>query len=272
MIALPMAPAERAERLTGRASLSYSSISTYQSCPLKWMFKYVVGLPEESKSSSLVLGSAIHAALQRHFEGLLVDGRPPPLEDLVEAYQIAWGAEADDMTLGVGETRQSLDALAIKMLRVFQQSDLASPAGRVLAVEEELIGEISPDCPPLLARLDLAVDADDAIVITDFKTARSRGSAMQVEDAASQLFIYRELARSFADDRPIRLQFGIFTKTREPQVHVLPVEVSPQQIERVRRIVERVWDAIDSEHFYPAPSMMTCPGCGYRSECRAWCG
>lgn len=38
MIALPMAPAERAERLTGRASLSFSSITTYQSCPLKWYF------------------------------------------------------------------------------------------------------------------------------------------------------------------------------------------------------------------------------------------
>lgn len=271
MIALPMAPAERAERLTGRPSLSYTSIATYQSCPLKWYFRYVVGLPEERKPASLVFGSAIHAALQRHFEGILVAGRPPPFQDLIEAYQLAWNAEADDVALGVGETCQSLEALAVKILRVFQRSDLALPVGRVQAVEEELIGEISPECPPLLARLDLAVESDDAIVITDFKTARSRWSAMQVEDAATQLFIYHELARSFADERPIRVQFAIFTKCREPQVDVLRVETSPQQIERVRRIVERVWNAIDSEHFYPAPSLMTCTGCAHRGACRTWC-
>lgn len=123
MIALPMAPAERAERLTGRASLSFSSISTFQVCPLRWMFRYIVGLPEETKSANLVFGSAIHAALQRHYDGLLADGRPPPVGDVLEAYRVNWTDEVDDVTFGKGETAVTLETLAAKMLRVFRTAN-----------------------------------------------------------------------------------------------------------------------------------------------------
>lgn len=36
--------------------------------------------------------------------------------------------------------------------------------------------------------------------------------------------------------------------------------------------VERVWRAIEGGQFYPAPSVMSCSGCGYREACRAWIG
>jgi len=272
MIALPMTPAERAEQLTGRESLSFSSISTYQACPLKWRFRYVVGLPEETKSASLVFGSAIHSALQRHFEGLLIDSRPPPLDELLDAYRIAWKDEAEDIAFNRGDTAESLEGLAAKMLRVFQGSELARPPGRMLAIEEELVGEISPNCPPMLARLDLAVETDEAVIITDFKTSRSRWSADQAEDSATQLLVYRELAGSMAGGKPVHLQFGVLAKTKEPSVDIHRVAGDPRQIDRVRAIIERVWEAIEAEIFYPAPSPMLCPSCGYRGTCQAWTG
>ncbi|MCP4594600.1 MAG: PD-(D/E)XK nuclease family protein [bacterium] len=43
---------------TGRDYISYSSISTYQRCPLKYYFGYVVGLEPEFVSSSLIFGGA----------------------------------------------------------------------------------------------------------------------------------------------------------------------------------------------------------------------
>ncbi|MEI7688316.1 MAG: PD-(D/E)XK nuclease family protein [Planctomycetota bacterium] len=272
MIALPMAPAERAERLTGRPSLSFSSISTFQACPLRWKFRYVLGLPEETKSANLVFGSAVHSALQRHFEGLLEDDKPPPFDDLMEAYRTAWKDETDEVTFSKGDTAATLETLAAKMVHVFQTSELAVPTGTILAVEEELVGEISPDCPPMLARLDLAVETDEAVVITDFKTSRSRWSYEQVEDSATQLVLYQELAGSFAGDKPIQLQFGVLTKTKEPSVDIHPVYADQHVVDRTRRIIERVWDAIQTETFYPAPSPLQCPSCGYRSTCRAWAG
>ena len=59
-------PDSRAARLIGRDYLSYSSISTYQTCPLRFYFRYVLELPETPVSSSLAFGGAVHAAIEFH--------------------------------------------------------------------------------------------------------------------------------------------------------------------------------------------------------------
>ena len=72
--------------------------------------------------------------------------------------------------------------------------------------------------------------------------------------------------------RPIRLQFAVATKLKNPEVQVYEVEADPGQIERTKRIVERVWEGIERQIFYPSPSAMNCPSCPYRDDCRRWAG
>src|ERR1700722_3038766 len=83
-------PNEVAQRLMGRGYLSYSSVALYQSCPLRWYFKYVAGLPEKTVSASLVFGGSIHAAVQRHFEDLLAGNPSPTLDALRDVYRASW--------------------------------------------------------------------------------------------------------------------------------------------------------------------------------------
>ena len=54
--------------VTQRDYISYSAISTYQLCPLRYYFHYIVGLPERTVSASLVFGSAIHRAGRTSFQ------------------------------------------------------------------------------------------------------------------------------------------------------------------------------------------------------------
>jgi hypothetical protein len=49
-------------------------------------------------------------------------------------------------------------------------------------------------------------------------------------------------------------------------------EVEPVAVKRTLAGVERLWRAIESGVFYPAPSVMSCGSCGYREACRAWMG
>jgi putative RecB family exonuclease len=139
-------------------------------------------------------------------------------------------------------------------------------------VEEELRGPVVPGCPDVLGRVDLIVDAGDQLLISDWKTARSRWSQEQTEDAAEQLILYSELAKDFAPGKPVTLEFVILTKTKDVAIdrHLLPVD--PAQVTRTKRVVENVWRAIDGKCFYPAPSAMSCPSCPYREPCRAWKG
>src|SRR5262249_21407601 len=146
------------------------------------------------------------------------------------------------------------------------------PVGTILAIEEEFRGLLIPGCPDLLARVDLIVETADALQVTDFKTARAQWTEAQVQESASQLLLYSELAKPLADGKPLRLAFAVLPKTKQPELAIHPVALDVHQLKRTKKIVERIWLAIQAGHFYPAPSALNCATCPYRRPCRDWIG
>lgn len=266
-------PADVAQNLIGRDYISWSAISTYQQCPLRFFFRYVERLPEPTVAASLVFGGAIHASVEHHFRELL-DGNPPPsIGTLVEVYDAACQARDDaEIVFGKDESHVSFHRLAERMLRSFQASEAAQPGGTIIGIEEEFRGELVPGVPDLLARVDLLVDTGAELEITDFKTSRSRWNQEHVEDAAEQLILYAGLVQELAPGKDVGLRFVVVTKTKEPVVEQHTLRFDPLRAERTKRVVERVWSAIETGSYYPAPSPMTCGSCPFREPCRGWCG
>jgi putative RecB family exonuclease len=158
---------EVAKKLTGRDYVSWSALSTFRTCPLKYRFRYVDGIPEESVSSALVFGTGIHTAVEQHFQAILSGGPKPDLEALLFAYRSAWlPHDPDAIQFGSTETRATLDALAGKMLTAYMNSPAASVHGRVLGVEEEIRGMLVEGVPDLFGRVDLLTEDSDSLVIT----------------------------------------------------------------------------------------------------------
>lgn len=255
-----------------RDYISFSAIRQYQQCPLRYFFRYIAGLPEETVSASLVFGSAIHHAVEHHFRRLLEGNAAPTATELLALYKDGWQDHSAPVRFSKDETEESLSTLAERMLTTFAQSSLAQPQGRILAVEETLRGRIIPGLPDVLGRVDLVVETAEELVISDWKTSRSRYSQDQVEDSAEQLLLYSELARDFAPSKRVRLEFAVLTKTKEVQLDAHSVAADPLRVDRTKRIVERVWRSIQAEHFYPAPSTMNCPGCPFKLPCQKWPG
>jgi putative RecB family exonuclease len=264
---------EVAKKLTGRDYVSWSALSTFRTCPLKYKFRYIDGLPEESVSSALVFGTGIHTAVEQHYQAILSGDPKPDLDALLFAYRSAWlPHDPDAIQFGSSETRASLDALAARMLTAFLSSPAASVSGRVLGVEEEIRGMLVEGVPDLYGRVDLLTEDADRLTITDIKTSRGKWSAEQVEDSGEQLLLYSHLASEISPGKKIATRFLVLTKTKEPVVEEHVREVEPGAVKRTLASVDRVWKAIESGVFYPAPSTMNCSGCGYRAACRAWAG
>ena len=103
------------------------------------------------------------------------------------------------------------------------------------------------------------------LVVSDFKSSRSAWNGYKVEDQAPQLLLYSELVKPLADGRPIKLTFAVLTKTKAPVLteHDLPLD--PQEVDRTKRIVERVWHAIQAGHFFPNPSPLNCASCPFHA-------
>lgn len=253
--------------------LSHSSISLFQSCSLRWMFHYLHGLPEGVVSASLLFGSGVHSAIEVQFRELLHGHAAPPLDVLLDAFWQPWrDLDGTEVRFNKGEDVNDIGRLAERVLRAFQASDLARPNGNIIAIEEQFRGELIPGIPDLLARVDLIVETEDEVIVQDFKTSRSTWAPDHVEDAAGQLLLYHELLKPLAGDKPLRLEFAVLTKSKMPEITVHRVEADARKIERTKKIVEHVWEAIRSRRFFPSPSPMNCPGCPFRAQCRAWTG
>ena len=259
--------------MPARDHISYSSISLYQQCSLKYFFKYVAQLPEATVPASFVFGRAIHRAVEFHFRELLAGNATACLDTLLAEFQAGWDEQPDDtISYPKSESRDSLGHLADRMLRAFLDSEVSRPVGRIIGIEEELRGPLIAGAPDLLARLDLLFESDDAITITDFKTSRSAWSEQHAKDAAEQLLLYGELVRRLLPHKPLRLEFLVATKTKDVSItrHVIPFD--QRRLDRTKRVIERVWRAISAGHFFPSPSPMNCPTCPFRDPCRRWTG
>src|SRR5687767_6509006 len=169
-------PAVTTPPVQERDYLSFSAVRLYQQCPLRFFFRYIAGLPEETVGASLIFGSAIHLAVEHHFRCLLEGRAAPSDSDLVAEYRKGWSDHSAPIRLGKDEDETVYHALAAKMLKAFAESAVAKPAGKILAVEESLRGEIIPGLPDLLGRVDLIVEEPEELVISDWKTSRARYS------------------------------------------------------------------------------------------------
>ena len=256
-----------------RDHISYSSINLFRQCSLRYYFKYVEGLPEEKTSASFVFGRAIHRAVEFHFRELLSGGEGSNLDTLLGEFQAGWDEQPPEtITYPKSESRDSLGRLADRLLRAFLDSDPSRPVGRIIGIEEELRGRLIDGVPDLLARLDLLTETDDAITITDLKTARSAWSGQQVDDSAEQLLLYGALVRRLIPHKPLSLEFIVASKTKDVSIARHTILFDQRRLDRTKRIIERVWRAIVAKNFFPSPSPMNCPTCPFRDPCRRWSG
>ncbi|WP_397570414.1 RecB family exonuclease [Schlesneria sp. T3-172] len=263
---------EIAKQLTGRNYLSWSAVSSYLKCPLRYQFHYLDQLPEAFVSSNLVFGSAVHASLEAFFREQLVARQSLGIDALMAVYHETWIAtDLANVRFGKDESLIGHEQLAQRMFRAFLDSQVSRPDGSILGIEEQLQAPVIDGCPDLQARIDLMIEHPDSLVVTDFKTSRSRWSENDATASEGQLLIYHELVRELAN-KPVRLQFAVITKTKEPTIELKSIVPESQKIERIRRLIQNVWLGIKSGVFYPVPNVMNCPTCGYRDRCSRWVG
>jgi PD-(D/E)XK nuclease superfamily len=86
-IALPVAMSRQP---AARDHISFSSISLYQTCGLRYFFRYVERLPEPTVSASLLVGAGLHAGIEHHFREQLIGNPPPSLNTLLDVFWSAW--------------------------------------------------------------------------------------------------------------------------------------------------------------------------------------
>ena len=262
-------------RVAGRDFVSWSQLSTFRQCQLRYKFRYLDKVEPEFVASSLLLGSSIHGAIEFHHRKLLEFDQPATPDEMLGAFWEEWKARSDSspkVRFGSKEDVNTVGRLAESMLTTFLADECSVSNGSVVCIEESLSGKLIAERPNFLGIVDLAYLADDRLVVRDYKTSRSRWNQAMAVGSSGQLGLYCELAKALAPECRIEAEFVVITKTKSPTIETFAASVNQSQLDRTLLVAERTMDAIDAGNFYPHRSQMNCHSCPYRSACAAWDG
>jgi DNA helicase-2/ATP-dependent DNA helicase PcrA len=245
-------------------ALSATDIELYRTCPLKYKFARVFGIPQETTINQR-FGIVIHQVLER-FHGQEAStaatntaaepGDAGSLERLMALFAAAWrraGFRESDDELQFRER-------AVEALRRYHAREIAS-GSNPRWVERKFDFRIGPH--HLRGRVD-RVDQlpGGGYELIDYKTGDPKPQRELEGDV--QLAIYRLAARE-----AWRLEGAAGTYWYVLADEKVAVGGSPDDLERVEGVVLEVGEGILGQDFEPRPSPEICSWCDFRLICPA---
>ncbi len=261
--------------------LSFSQISCYQNCSLKYFFRYVEGRKAESVSVSLPFGSAIHTALATYYRGLK-NGQVEPLEAITDTFKTCLSLDIENSELPIIYNKTTPDPsvakiIGVNMLEKFYHSinisdytvvDVELPLSAPLYTHEG-----KPTDFKLVGIIDLLLKSPTGdLLVVDFKTASKSISQSAVYDdtqltAYSYLLVAsNKLINSTSD---MECQYCVLLKTKEPKVQQINTIRTRSDRKRFAKIANVVLAGIDAKIFMPVQSWL-CSSCEYSTVCKEW--
>jgi len=259
------------EAITGRSHISFSQVSCYQSCPKAFEFKYVLRADPAFVSSSLIFGTAFHEAVAQTSQADLEGAPRPSVVELAATVGQQLRAPSVPLQLARGESLESLNALASRMLTAYLASPESHVHGTSICIEDVVRGVVDPSVPVVEARVDHVYQRPDgSLVIRDVKTTRIKWSEDKVAESSPQLQLYAMLL-----DRELvglgkveALEFLTVTKAAKPVVRLHQVPVAKDGCRNLVDQLRQVWHGIHSGVF-PARPGWPCKTCPFNDRCPA---
>jgi putative RecB family exonuclease len=245
--------------------LSYSQISTYLTCPLRYKLNYVDLIPPAFTSAALAFGSSIHEAVGAYYQSRLEGDLLRP-DQMLDIYRDTWRG-AEKVKCFNGDNEDSLLHKASSMLEVFHGQ--VDPGVQVVGVEEFFESQID-GVPPFHGYIDLIEESPDGrVTVADLKTAAKKPAESSVHSNL-QLTAYSLGAGALGfDSDQLTLRLDVLTKTKSPELVRYETTRTEEERDRFVKLVRQVWRAIEHHAFFPREDWH-CGQCAWAAHCREW--
>jgi DNA helicase-2/ATP-dependent DNA helicase PcrA len=238
----------------GALSLSASDLDLYLTCPLKYKFARVFGIPQEPTINQR-FGILIHNVLER-FHRETGEGADRSLERLMDLFEAGWRRSG----FGASDDELQFRDRAREAMRLYWERE-SDAEGEPVWLERKFdvrIGE--HQVRGRVDRVDRLPGGEYELI--DYKTGERKSEADLESDL--QLALYRLAAR---EAWGLEARSGSYYYVLEAEKVAAPSK--PDDSERVERTVLQVGDGILGQDFEPRPSPTVCSWCDYRLICPA---
>ncbi|MFI5028672.1 MAG: PD-(D/E)XK nuclease family protein [Solirubrobacterales bacterium] len=238
----------------GGLSLSASDLDLYLTCPLKYKFARVFGIPQEPTINQR-FGILIHNVLERFHRD-----EPEPGEDglrrLMGLLEAGWRRSG----FGTSDDELQYRDRAREAMRLYWERE-REYEGEPVWLERKFDFQVGPHhVRGRVDRVDRLPDGSHELI--DYKTGERKSEADLESDL--QLALYRLAARE-----AWQLEAGTGSYYYVLDAEKVAAPTKPDDAERVERTVLRVAEGALGQDFEPRPSPKVCGWCDYRLICPA---
>jgi len=238
-----------------KMKMSYSKLTTQ--CPQKFKYQYIDRIKGEP-SLPLILGSAIHSALEQFYDYPSEDRKLKLLQNL---FRKEWKYQRTKNKMMIAQSDEiEAGKKGLKMLENFIKNsffEIPDPEQREEFVEVQLTDDI-----PFLGRIDRLDKTKDGYMVVDYKS----GSLNKKYLDFNQLFTYAYLMKQQGFD----VKKSVFYYL-EPD-EIVERKVVPAMLEDTKKqLIKRsrdVYEAIEADVFQVMEGPL-CPWCDYQDRCPA---
>lgn len=210
-------------------TLSASRIGEYETCPLKYEFRYVLQVPTPAQHA-LSFGISMHAVLHRLGTATL-SGQRPSADDALLWFDQEWIPEGY-ISPEHAAARKEAGRVALRSYVSAHPELLSAPP---LAVEVPFSLQLATT--RITGRIDRIDRADtNAVVITDFKTGEGKGKDAETD---TQLSIYSLATRKALGLEPAKLRFS-YVETGGEEASTRTPEQDQETIQHIEDIAAKI--------------------------------
>lgn len=250
--------------------LSISQINEFLGCSQHYFYHRIAEFDPCDVSSSLVIGSAFHSAIE-HFNVMKIDGIEVGLSELNSVFQQCLLNDENEKVVNWGKTsREEVFREGEPWLEAFVNSQ--NPDENVLIAEEAFEMNLPGIPVPVIGRVDAVLeDKNGDICVIDYKTAGARPSATDLSQNL-QMTLYGIWAKQRFPNSEIKLRLDYLIKSkREPFLQKYEINRTEIQEQALSLLFKKVYNHISmlrADVIEPLPvASWKCTGCGYRNLC-----
>ena len=245
---------------------SHSSLSSFENCPKKYHFRYVLKIPADSEGIEAFVGKRVHEVMERLYE-FAGRGLVPSLARVFERFHANWRETFQRERIRIVRDDMNVDdylAAGERCLENAYRRFYPFDDGETLGLERPVHVRLDPDGEYAVRGIvDRIVRANDGVLeIQDYKTGRRVPRQPEI-DRDRQLALYELALRDeLGEEGEVRLVWHYLlsgvtrtsTRTRE-------------ELETLRHDTIAAMDRVRAETDWAPREGPLCRWCEYRSRC-----
>ena len=245
-------------------NFSYSQLDTYEVCPRKYEYGYILKIPSRP-NAALSFGITVHNTLNNFYalhkkaqEGIEGIVQYPTEDEMIELYEKNWVRGGYDSS----KHEQLRKEQGEKILREYCRK-IYSKDEKILNLEENFtVHTAEYSFGGKVDRIDLVEEVGGVkqVMIVDYKTGKVKKEAEIMDDLQLPLyaiFVEQRLGYKVVGARYIFVEEGV----------CIDVDLSEKRREKAKGRMEELVSKIQSKDFTADPDPFKCSMCDYRSVC-----